>query len=295
MSYSFKEDVISKLPSNCTFLRMYSLGPDTSSIDVTKNNIKTTLTMTKVDLTDYFLKVPTIRMDSGTKMNDLYNKISDMFGLGLLANVDYYDTTPLNLSSNALYVELPISNNSYGYKGTIRCYVVLDAFNGGCPCTDRNLCLSKTQDTLLRLKLRNYFMGNMAKIETLYYVENSLSLEFIYSLLSNVNEELGADVSSWVKDLLIGSTLKETYTDGLSDIAIIITKDNELFQIRYLGNTIKNNEKDDSTSDNSQELPDGNGEDPVGGKGDIIIGEQSEHPYSSVDLLDIGDTDIDIE
>jgi hypothetical protein len=298
MSYSFKDDIASRLPEGYSLVRMFSLGTDETSIEGKKNGVKTTFTLTKEDITPYFLKPPAIAMKAESTLNDLYGRLSDIYGLGLASNIDYYNDSPLNPSSTPRYVELPISPNSYGYKGTIRCHVVLDAFGGVSLGSYRDLTQGDVSDAMLKLKLRNYLLGNLFKLDVLCFIEDRLTLEFIDKVVVNVNRELGKSVDVGLRSILTNSVVLETYCDGLSDVVVIITKEKEIFQIRYLTGSIKNNDKKDNKTDNSQGLTvgdnEGSAENPVGGKGDIITGERSEHPNSST----VGNTieeEIDIE
>jgi hypothetical protein len=296
MSYNFKEDLASRLPKGYSIYQIYALDENTSRIEGIKDNTKTFFHLDKIDLSDYLTKIPTVSLPGPCTMNDVYAKLSDVFGLGLLVNVDYYDSTPVNPSSAHQYVELPISNNSYGYKGVMRCYVVLSALSGINYDVERDVSSIDLTKGLNKLKLRNFLMGCVIKINQVKFIEGSLSLEFVQSITAAFKGQVDEETLTYYRSLLSGARLMELYSDGLSDIAIISISQ-ELFQIRY-SRLLKNNGKNDNTSDNSQGLPDekdeGSAENPVGGEGDNNTGEQSEHPNPSTEGDNTEEVEIEI-
>lgn len=297
MSYSFKDDIASRLPEGYTVYQIYSLSPDTTRIEGIKGALKTFFELKKVDLTNYFGKLPTVTVPATTTMNDLYGILSDIFDLGLLINIDYYDSTPLKASSVAQYVELPISNNSYGYKGMLRCYIVTEALTGINMDVERDVTSVDITRALNKIKFRNFIMGCTISSAQTKFVDNTLALEFVNEIISQFSNEVDIDSLSEFKTLLSTARVVEKYSDDLSDIVVIISNQ-ELFQIRYL-EPLKNNGTNDNTSDNSQGLPDGDtdgsAENPVSGEGDINNTEQSEDPYSSTEGNIEPDTEIEIE
>lgn len=301
MSYSFKDDVASRLPEGYTLVRMYSTGDDTTSVEGTKDGNKVTFSLPKVNIGDYFSNLPTISIGASASMNDLYAKISDMYGLGFESNVDYYDSSAVNPSSNPRYVELPLSRNSYGYKGVIRVYVILEAFSGRGLDSVRDLCDVAFLKLTNQLKLRLYLQGTLFTITKPYFIGTSLSVDFIDEIVKNIDTQLQNTASDTVRTLLSSATILETINDGISDIVFVMTDKKEIISIRYLGCSIKNNAVSDTTSDSSKELPDtsdeSSAEKPESGEGDLNTGEQSEHPYSSTEGNNeqVMDEDIDLD
>ncbi|QZA70597.1 hypothetical protein AH04_117 [Erwinia phage AH04] len=285
MSYNFKDDLASRLPEGYSIYQIYALNEDISRIEGVNGQLKTFFELKKVDLTEYLFKIPTISLPGPCTVNDLYARLSDIYGLGLVINVDYYDSTPLNPSSAHQYVELPISNNSYGYKGTLRCYVVLGALEGINPDVERDVSSVDITASLNKIKFRNFIMGSVIGIDEIKFVENSLSLEFVTKIIAAFKGQVPDSVLEEYRLLLSSARVLEKYSDGLSDL-VVISVSQELFQIRY-SYSLKNNGENDNTSDNSQGLPDGDtdssAENPVSGEGDYINTEQSEDPYSSTE------------
>jgi len=298
---NFKDVVSQNLPQGYTLYQLYALSDSETRIEGIKGSIKTFFELTKVDLTNYFLTLPTISMSAGSTVNDLYATLSKIYDLGLEQNVDYYNVSPLNPSSNPLYIELPLSHNSYGYKGMLRCYVVLDVFSGVGLNVERDVSSVDITQSLDILKFRNFLMGSIIEIDEVHFVSTSLSLEFVIAVINKFSREVKAESLAVCKGLLSGARVIEKYADAFSDIVVIISS-GELFQIRYQ-ESLKNNETSDNTSDNSQGLPDkgdeSSAENPVSGEGDLNTGEQSEHPYPSLPTEgsddDMGEIEIEIE
>lgn len=293
MSYNFKDDLASRLPEGFAIYQIYSLNVDFTRIEGIKGSLKTLFELKKVDISDYFTKIPSIAVPANVTMNDLYDLISRIYCLGLVAGVDYYNTIPLNPSSVAQYIELPISANSYGYKGLIRCYMVLETLTGVGVGIKRDLTEVDISAKLNKLKFRNFLMGSVISLDEPKFVKNTLSLEFINDIITRFSNEVGTTTLTEFKSLLTSARLVEKYSDGISDIAVIISNQ-EIFQIRYI-TSLKNNGISNNTSDNSKGLTDedidGNVKKPVSGEGDYINNtEQSEDPYSSTE----GDNPIEI-
>lgn len=297
MSYNFKDDIASRLPEGYSIYQIYSLSGDVTRVEGIKGTIKTFFELKKVDLTNYFFKIPTITVPSSVTMNDLYNLMSEIYGLGLISGVDYYDSSTLNPSSAAQYVELTISNNSYGYKGIMRCYIVLETLTGINVDVQRDISDIDIVSALNKLKFRNFLMGSTISIAQPQFVGNTLSLEFITAAINLFSTEVDESTLAECKSLLVGARVVEKYSDGLSDVAVIISNQ-ELFQIRFI-TSLKNNEENDSTSDSSQELPDGDTEssveNPVSGEGDYNNTEQSEDPNSSTEGNNPEEVEIELE
>lgn len=298
---NFKEAISKQLPQGYTLYQLYALSDSQTRIEGINGSIKTFFELTKVDLTDYFQHLPTLSLPAGSTVNDLYAKLSAIYDLGLEQNVDYYNVAVVNPSSNARYMELPLSHNSYGYKGVLRCYVILDAFTGLDLNVERDVSSVDIGASLDLLKFRNFLMGSIIEIEETKFVATSLSLEFVTAIIDRFIPQVKAESLALCKGLLSGARVVDKYADDFSDIVVIISS-GELFQIRYQ-ESLKNNDTSDNTSDNSQGLPDtgdeSSAENPVSGEGDLNTGEQSEHPYPSLPTEgsddDMDEIEIEIE
>jgi len=295
MSYSFKDDIVARLPAGHQFVRMYSSDPDTTSIETNVDGVKNVFMMEKVDLSTYFTKLPTIALGADKTYNDLYDKISDIYGLGLQRNVDYYNSTPLEVTSAPRYVELPISVNSYGYKGTVRCLVALCEFTGMCEDMIKDISREDIQLTLYHLKFRNYLAGNLFQTDPPLFIENHLSTALIDAITENLDKEVAVGAGINFKEELTNCIVVDVFSDGISDIAVLLTSSRELYHLRFKSEpddlpVIKNYGSRDVKTDDSKGLL-------VGDRGDLITGERSELPYSSTEgkLTPEEDTELEIQ
>lgn len=292
MGYSFKDEVIARLPPEHTFVRMYSTGENQTSIETSRNGVKNVFVMQKVDLSTYFLKMPTISLERNKTYNDLYEKISDVYGLGLQRNVDFYNDAPLPVTGSPMYVDLPMSTNSYGYKGKIHCFVVECQLSGMTESVIKDISQEDMKLALYRLQFRNYLVSNLFTVESPVFVENHLSTGMVNHIASQLNWEIVDGASELFRQELSNSKIVDCFNDGISDIVVLDTPDRELYHLRFtsLSNDlplIKNGDSDVKIDD-SQELPIGEG-------GNVNIGEQSEHPDFSTEGELVEDTDLELE
>lgn len=290
MSYSFKDDVSARLPAGHSLIRMYSTGSTETNVETLKGSVKHTFTMSKVDVSSWFIKAPTLSLREDATYNDLYALISETYGMGLVEGVDYYDVRPLNVSAVKQYYDLPILKDSYGYRGNIRCFALNNVFSGIDNQVQRNLIDVENIEDITRLKIRNYLAGTLSTYNRPIFIDNRLSIGFIDHISSASYDELGPIGPALLREELILSTVVDAFNDGISDIAVLKTASDELTFLRYLSveddvPSIKNNEGIDLEIDDSQELAigdrDSSSENPGQGKGDINNTNVSEFPNSS--------------
>lgn len=291
MSYSFKDEVISRIPDTHKFIRMFSVNDTETSIETLSNGAKFTSLMRKVDITTLFSKLPTIHVGTDMTYNDLYEEISTLYGLGLVKNIDYYNSDAVKPSSAPRYVELPISSDSYGYYGVIRCYVVLGALTGIKRNVIRDLRGKDISKYLLRVKVKAVLMSKCFVGSRNNFIENRFTISFINEFLPEIETLLGKDVSLYFANILPRSTITDFFSDGISDIVVVRCPDGEVFLVRIktLVDDIPviSNETIDVKTDDSKELLVGNeievSEQPEEGKGDLNI-QQSD---SDISLLSV--------
>lgn len=301
MSYSFKEDVIARLPAGHELLRMFSINDNQTTIETIKNGIKRSFIMDKVDISPYFMKLPTITFSEVGTLNDLYKVLSDMYGLGLAETVDYFNAVEITPTTTPQYYSLPISSNSCGFKGEMRCLVVSCPFSGMNGSVQRDLTHVDVSDVVRKLRVRNHLTGHLFTSVKPPFINTRLSNEFIANIVTLLDEE--DNVKNTLTTDLTKAKIVDIFNDGISDI-ILVLSNGELFHIRFQTKftnlTLFNNRGNDSKTDDSEELPVGNGnssaENPVSGEGDINTGEQSELPYSNTegDITPDNDMEIDI-
>ena len=293
MSYSFQKEVISRLPAGHKFVRLYSISETECMVETVKDATKRSLVMKKVDLSTYFLKIPTIAMGSTETYNDLYQRISDMFGLDLQKGNDYYDSSAIKPTTDARYVELPIGKDSRAYMGFIRCYVTSDMFTGtGVDKINRDLRGLSGDDILGPLKVRMFFSGNLFTIDGQMFLEDKLSDGLIEKIVRTMYDELGNEVAEQYRTELVDAVISDTFNDGVSDIVLTNLPSNGHTFIRFISSPddlplIKNNEDDDHATDTTQVVLVGDDdqvlENPDEGKGETNIQQSdSDIPNPSV-------------
>lgn len=290
MSYSFKDDVASRLPAGHTLIRMYSTGETETSVETLQGTVKQTFIMTKVDITPWFSRIPTISLKADATHNELYALLSDVYSLGLRESIDYYNTSPVEPTLVAKYIELPILKDSHGYTGMIQCRVIQDDFGAITGHVERDLTQVDMLEPFTRLRIRNYLAGNLFTYALPIFIDDRLSMGFIDYVSSISYDELGGIGPTLLRNELIQCVVVDVFNDGISDIMILKTESSELVFLRYVSvpgdlPVIKNNTDNDLEIDNSKGLAiDGNdssAEDPGEGKGDINNTNGSEYPYSS--------------
>lgn len=289
MSYSFKDEVVKRLPVGHRFVRIYPSSNRESIVETVKDAIKQTLRMKKVDLASYFSQFPTFSVRETETFNDLYKRISARYGLGLEMNLDYYDSRPVRPTSVTQYVELPIKADSYGYYGVIRCNVILDALAGDNVTVKRDATETTSQTQFNYLKVRTYFMSKPFTTDLPLFVEDRLSVPFIEAITADMDREVYFGWSDFYKGILAEAVIEDVFNDGLSDILVVRTHKDIPFFIRFSGELplIKNNEDIDTETDTSKEVlvgsEDSVAENPVEGKGELLYtAERSDIPTEVV-------------
>lgn len=289
MSYSFKDEVINRIPKGHRFVDMTSVSETETVVETVKDAIRHTLSMDKVNLSDYFFKLPTISLSSSGTYNDLYAKISDYYGLGLINGVDYYDSKAVKPTQEARYVELPINHNSHAYYGLIRCYVTTDVFGGISSDVVRDLSLTSHDHLLMSIKIRHYLMGSVFSLTSDMFIGDKLSAEFINHIVSDMYGNIDIEYVNEYQDKLTQAVVVDCFNDGLSDLVLIkIPNDLNPIFIRFSSQLddlpiIKNNESIDLETRTLKEVlvgeDDSVSEDPGEGKGDLLYtAERSDSP-----------------
>lgn len=305
MSYSFKDEVEKGLPSGSKMVRMFSMGEKETSIEVLRGPMKVTLTMTKVDISKYFGKTPIVKVVCGETYNDLYARISEVYGLGLELGIDYYNSSPIDSCSDGMkYITLPISKDSYGYYGSFSVYVSRDPLALSEVKYDRNLSGHPQEYVLSFLKFKSHLVSQIFTSARPIFVENRLSIGFVIDIMMSAINSLNGKTEFYREELIAGIVI-DTFSDGISDIALVKLRSGSLVSLRFrseIGDLpiIKNNDDSDHEIDNSEEGSIGSGnsesENPGDGEGDLNIPNGSEDPNSDTEgnLDEEEDMDIDL-
>ena len=303
MSYSFKDEVATRLPTGMKMVRMYSTGEKETSIEVIRDTVKHTLSMPKVNIADYFRKTPIVRTFPGETYNDLYARISKIYALGLEQAVDYYNVAVVESNdADMVYVTLPINKDSYGYYGSISVYLTRDPLGLSEEVLERDLAGVSQQYSLSFLKFKSHLVSQVYTSDRPIFVDNRLSIGFVTNIMSSANGSLNGK-SEYYRDELIVGVVIDMFSDGLSDLVLIKLRNGQLVLLRFKSEVgdlpvIKNSGTDLET-DNSKEGSVGDddkvSENPGDGEGDLNIPNGSEDPNSNTEGNLNQEEDIDLE
>jgi hypothetical protein len=139
---------------------------------------------------------------------------------------------------------------------------------------------------------RNFLAGNLFQADPPLFIENHLSAALIDKITSNLDDEIVDGASDTFREELSTSTVVDVFSDGISDVAVLLTANHDLYHLRFKSEPndlpiIKNGNSDVKTDD-SKELP-------VGEGGNVNTGEQSELPNSSTEGELVTDDDLELE
>lgn len=297
MTYSFRDAVIAKLPKSCTFVRMYSTCSEETHIEVLKDGKPLVLSMSKVNISDYFYKTPVFFIGAKKTYNDLYKMISDKYGLGLVDGIDYYDANVIEPTENMQYVEMPVLKDSYGYYGDIRCYIVKGTDGITSPAIEKDLSGEGSDLGLSLVRLRAYGMTSVHTDKRPIFVKNRLSVGFIDSIVGKIEKNGETSLASYCRDVLIQAVVIDNINDGISDLILLRLKSGETLFIRFksekgdLPTIVENNDDNDVETDNSKEGLVGDAVEVGVGEGDYNYTEE-ELPLGNDDDLSIPSVDL---
>ncbi|EBY9764017.1 hypothetical protein D5W64_12965 [Salmonella enterica subsp. enterica serovar Saintpaul] len=286
MGYSFKDEVIKRLPTGHRFVTMTSVNEYQTEIYTVKDAQRRVIVMNKVNITSRFEKFPTLTVGRTATYNDLYDLINKKYGLGIQQGLDYYNSDALKPSSEPRYVELPINGNSYCYRGVIRCYVLLDALFGTDGVTNRDLHKEYVANDFNELKFRSHLVGTIFTCKDMFKYDR-LTDEFIEVIVKDLDQSIRSGASYTARRLLDAATIVDVFNDGLTDVVLLQLYDDK-FPIRFHSPTgqlpvIKNNEKYDLETSTANAvlvgIENSVAENPVEGKGETNI-QQSDSDIS---------------
>lgn len=232
MAYSLQDEISRSLPNGHTFFKMYSIGPDDSIVETYYEGKIKKLSMDKVSTTKLFTKFPVIAIKATATYNDLYKVISEIFSLGLISGLDFNNNAPVNPGEDLKYVTLPMLESSPGYKGNIRCYVVLE---GAGIDYKHQKDLTEIDYTPLFMETRfRIFLTSKIFMSTIpMFLENKLNDSFIDSIMEDLGEFVGSDGFRIYRPLLGHSKIVEMFNDGLSDNVLLRTEEGSQYVLRF--------------------------------------------------------------
>lgn len=233
MGMTFKEQVEATLPKSVTLLRIYSRTETETALELIKGANKSVSTMNKVDIKDYFSKLPVIYTKAGETYNALYARISKLYDLGLVEGVDYYNNAVVESTEGSeKYVTLPISKDSYGYYGNMRCYVSRYPTRLGGDKVQRDLTGNPQEYYFSFLRFKIHLVSKVYSSFRPMFVENRLSQNFIDEIIAGAYNTLGGK-ESYYRDELVASIIIDNFSDDISDIVALKFTDGRVVLLRF--------------------------------------------------------------
>lgn len=232
MAYSFQNEVIKSLPTGHRFIRMVSGANNTTIVHTVKNAVKHELVMPKMDISRYFYKIPTISIPENSSYNDLYELISERYGLGLQKNIDFYNSSTVPVTESPVYMELPVNESCCAYYGNIRCYVLKHNLYNGNLKPVRDLTSTDGSTYLNKLKIKSYFIGKLICLADHLTIGKTLTPDIVELLVSDMDSQTYPGASDSYRYILSDAKVIDLFNDGISDILLIETFQG-LLSIRY--------------------------------------------------------------
>ena len=285
--YSFKDELLTQIPEGHIVTGVRAVSEEVTVVETSEHHAKHVFTLSKMDISSLFKKVPTLSVGTDWTYNDLYAKISDIYSLGLVRGIDYDNQQAIKPSVTLRYEELPLLVNSYGYYGKIPCNIVIGSLCGICNNSQRDL-RGGLAPYLKALKLQSFLMSKrFGTDQGTNFSGDHFSVAFIEAIRIEAEQEVGQKYSEILVDILTHSVIDFFFSDGLSDLCSLKSYDGEVYLIRI--NTSSDDLPVISNETNDLETSDSKGllvgmrlrlsENPEEGKGEINI-QQSDSDIS---------------
>lgn len=219
---TFRESVIASLPEGVELNRIYALGPYRTAVETRQDNVQSEGIMEKINIGDLFSTIPFMVVDNQVTYAEVYEYISNKFNLGLVSGIDYFNGDTIIIEEQRQYVQLPIMEDSYGYFGTMGCYLVKRGTTMSTEMEQRDLSQCSQSIFNLDVRVKTTLAGTILTDPDngLLFVENRLSgkmIKLIKDVLSNQFPDGQGVVTD--SDLRQGVVIN-LINDGLTDIVV---------------------------------------------------------------------------
>lgn len=285
--YSFKDEVLKQIPEGHIFKRIYAATSTETIVETSLHSAVKLFTLPKMDISSLFKKAPTLAVGTDWTYNDLYKKISDIYALGLVEGIDYFNNDAVKPSITQRKVVLPIKMESYGYYGEIPCNVVIGTLVGISNEVKRDL-RGGLEPYLKAMKLQSFLMSKRFNCGCgVNFIGAHFSESFIEGICKQAEGSISEEIRTYLSTLLSSSVIDTFFSDGLSDICSLKSSDGEVFLVRVKTTPddipLISNETNDLETSDSKGLLVGMrlklSENPEEGKGEINI-QQSDSDIS---------------
>lgn len=286
---TFRESVIASLPEGVELNRIYALGPYRTAVETRQDNVPSEGIMEKINIGDLFSTIPFMVVGNQVTYAEIYEYVSNKFNLGLVSGIDYFNGETIIVEDQRQYVQLPIMEDSYGYFGSMGCYLVKRGTTMSTEMEQRDLTQCSQSVFNLEVRVKTTLAGTIFTDPDngLLFIENRLSGKLIKLIKDTLNKQFpdGQDVVS-DSDLRQG-VVTHLINDGLTDIAVFQLLNGKPVFIRFSSLkgdlpilTLKETDHDNLLDENSKESlseVDGSGLEETGEKrGETITGKEEE-------------------
>lgn len=225
---TFKEQVIEALPQGHEFSDIYSKTPEFSIVKTRYRGRVYELTMGKLDLSSLFQRLTVVPVGLDETYNDVYNRISERYGLGLVHGVDYYNGALVHPLDSLRFVSLPLLPDGYGYCGTIDCFLVHSSSTLATCLSIRDLTEVDQKYITRDLWTRTVLVSHVYTSNEHMFTEDRLSISFAQLLYNKLK-----DRSSLGLEVLLKAKVVDLLNDDLSDIMVILTPNGSEYLVRF--------------------------------------------------------------
>lgn len=225
---TFKEQVIEVLPQGHEFSNIYSKTPEFSIVKTRYRGRVYELTMGKLDLSSLFQRLTVIPVGLDETYNDVYNRISERYGLGLVHGVDYYNGELVHPLDSLRFVSLPLLPDGYGYHGTIDCFLAHSSSTLATDLPIRDLSGVDQEYITRDLWTRTALVSQVYSSSEPMFIEDRLSSSFAKLLHDKLNGRSSLELEALVKAKVV-----DLLNDELSDIMVIRVPNGSEYLVRF--------------------------------------------------------------
>lgn len=225
---TFKEQVLKALPEGHEFTAIFSKSSEATMVKTRYEGRVYELTMPKVNINTLFSKTIVIPVGLDETFDDVYRRISERFGLGLVKGVDYYNANKVNPLNVLQYYSLPILRDSYGYFGAINCFLTHASTSLSTILEYRDLTGVDQAYITKDMWTRTMLVSEIYSCDTPMFLEDGLSPGFARYL----SDKLGSR-SSIKPDRLARGKVIDLINDDLSDILVLRLINGMEYLIRF--------------------------------------------------------------
>ncbi|QDJ97093.1 hypothetical protein PQC07_gp180 [Aeromonas phage D3] len=235
MIVTFTELVEQNLPEGHSLSRIYSVSKTHSVLETHQDGIPHEYMMEKLDISELFIMPPVIGLPHAISRDSLYNLMSERFDLGLVKGIDYLDGTMQQVTDDPMYVTLPIHEDSHGYTGELRFYVVNEKRSLSGNLKRRDLTGCDHTIVLNDFKLRTLLVSKTWGYgsEKRMFSFETLSGYFVSLLMTAIKETFGEEQDVVEEGQFTRGVVTGLLNDGLSDIAIFKLYNGVEYLIRF--------------------------------------------------------------